>query len=93
MVNLQVVVRMIELPWLFVDRRNFVSLTAFLLNMPNKLYNSLLLDTLLNRYWEETQKEMIYKQFLPFICFAVMSILHFNYMICDCSQDDFPTTE
>ncbi len=93
MVNSQVAVRMIEMPWLFVDKRNFVSLTPFLLNMPNKLYNSLFLETLLNRYWDETQTEMIYKQFLPFFSFAVMSILHFNYMISDCSIDENQTTE
>lgn len=78
--------------WFFKDKKNFISFTELLRDLPNRVYSSLLLQSLLARYWDETQREIIKKQFIPFICFTILSIIHFMTMLSDHSETEHPTT-
>ncbi len=69
------------MPWFFANKRNFVSFSEQLRERPTKVYNSLLVDILLTQNWEAKQYEMIYRQFLPFMIFAALSVIQFVYML------------
>lgn len=84
---------MIDMPWFFANRNNFVAFAQHLQDRPNKVYSSLLVETLLAQYWKVTQLEMIYYQFLPFLIFAIMSITHFIYMLVDHIETEDSTSD
>ena len=84
---------MIEMNWFFADRRNFVAFSQYLKNRPNKVYSSWLIQILMTQYWATTQRELVYKQFLPFIIRAVLSIVYFVYMLNDDSETEDPSTD
>ena len=46
-------VRMINLEWLYRDRRNFVSFCTMLEGLPSPVYASEFVECLLDQYWDD----------------------------------------
>ena len=61
MINRAIKVRMVEVGWFFRHGNNFITFSKLLQKLPSKVYTSQLLKGLLNQYWEETQKQIIFE--------------------------------
>ncbi len=61
MINRAIKVSMVEVGWFFSNRKNFITFTKLLQDLPSKVYTSQLLKGLLNQYWEETQKQILFE--------------------------------
>ena len=70
--------------WFYKDQMNFVAFSADCLQtLPNTVYTSQFVQSLLNLYWPKTQKAIFLKQFLPFCAFVILSIAAFVYSLAD----------
>ena len=76
-------VGMLAMDWFFNDRKNFVAFCQILKDMPSKVYDSELVKSLLHVYWDETQKEILYKLFIPYCIGTILTILYFTTMLND----------
>ena len=75
-------VSILDMRWFFVGRTNFVALSKFIKNLPNKFYETTFVLLMLTRFWKKIQREIILKQLLPYLVFISVAILFFHgYLI------------
>lgn len=61
MVSKPVLVEVLDLRWFYADRKNFVAFATILTAMPVNFYSSKFTIVLLNYFWDETQKIILWK--------------------------------
>ena len=77
-------VQKLNMEWFYKDKMNFVAFSADCLQkLPNTVFTSQFVQTLLDLYWPKTQKAIFLKQFLPFCVFVILSIGAFVYSLAD----------
>ena len=83
-------VLLIDLEWLYREKKNFVAFSKMLQELPNSAYGSEFIDCLLENNWEELKKQILLKYFSSYIAYAVTSIA-FMKMALDRSVTDDST--
>ena len=53
--------RTLEMSWFFKNGQNFVAFSTCLQKMPNSVYTSLLVQVLLDLYWQQTKRDIFIK--------------------------------
>ena len=73
-----VIVEALDLRWFYTDRKNFVAFSTILATMPVSFYSSKFAILVVKHFWDETQKTIVKKQFIPYMIFVVVSTVHFH---------------
>lgn len=83
---------MLKLRWLYTGGKSFFTLSNCLEKCPNKLYESLFIQSLLQQFWPETQKKILLWHFLPYCAQASLSIVYFTTMLQERIESESPAT-
>ena len=63
--------RLLDLNWLLADRKNFIHFVGTLDDASNdQIFNTELISTLLDNFWEENFSKILYKCLLPWAGYA-----------------------
>ncbi len=70
-------VTMLSLGWFFSERKNFISFSKLLPGLPNRVFQSQFIESLLDRFWDDAQYHIFKTMFCPFVCLVTLTILFF----------------
>lgn len=74
-VTSQVDLRVLDLDWMFRDKMNFVNFVQEVTESSNEaIYNTELINILLEEFWDENYYKIFYKCFLPFMAYLVCTV-------------------
>ena len=55
--------------------------------LPHHFFSSAFVKCLLDRFWRRTQREILFKQFMPYFAFTVVSLFYFHHQLKGKSED------
>ena len=73
-----VVVGYLPLEWFFADRLNFVAFSTMLTGLSSNFYETAFAKYLLDQFWHVAQREIVLKQFIPYLIFLSIAIYSFH---------------
>lgn len=70
--------RLLDLSWLLSDRKNFIHFVSTLESASNdQIYNTELISTLLDNFWEENYEKILWKCLIPWVIYAFTTMWFF----------------
>lgn len=76
-----VIVEKLDLSWLYEQGNSFSDFVSKLNQMPASLYTSKFTVSLLEMFWDDIQKKIIYRFFLPFVSLYVLAVVYFQMIL------------
>ena len=80
----QVEVQLLNIDWLLAEKNNFVNFVSILVkNKNDKIYQTELVNTLLEEFWDANFYEILGRCMLPWVCYALCCMYFFMTVLQD----------
>ena len=80
----QVEVQLLNIDWLLADKNNFVNFVSILVkNKNDKIYQTELVNTLLEEFWDANFFAILTRCMLPWVCYALCCMYFFMTVLQD----------
>ena len=77
----KVIVEILDLRWFYSQRQNFIGFSTILSKLQWNFYATSFPTLLLDKFWAPAKKEMIWKQFVPYVCLVIFAVNYFHHIL------------